>query len=482
MQLLFESQLAITDIKGKLYFFLEQPEVLPEPVLRPDRPSDGNRASVQTVLCDGGRYRMWYLAFPDPKAEELGSMVAYAESDDGLTWHKPDLDIVTTRSFSNNYCDLGLCSPTVFIDPHSPATHRYRATGYLRPSQGGATPQGTIGCYYTAHSADGLHWDLDSPHPRWFSGDVINSIYHAGQRRGICAMKFVRRMNGINRRSIWHADMIDGEWGEPMCALVPDEFDDVAAIARGHNSTDYYGMGLLPAGRGTVGFLLNFRHTLPLSMGPEHYAIFGTSDITLVYQAQPGDRWLHVPGRKSFVAAGTHDWNQGWVDSASTAVEKGDNHLLYINGAHSDHAWHKDEHWKNVEKWTDFVARNERSAVGVARWKKWRMFGYHADPEGVMEVEMGPSDRPCELLLNYRAAAEGSVRVQVFDRERRGDCNDFAPCSNMENVVPLTGDSTAEVVRWRSGTRIPPVPDKRLVARLTMENARVYAWDLRPVE
>ena len=52
----------------------------------------------------------------------------------------------------------------------------------------------------------------------------------------------------------------------------------------------------------------------------------------------------------------------------------------------------------------------------------------------------------------------------------------------MEQVVPLTGDSTGEVVRWKSGMRIPPVPGKRLVARLTMENARVYAWDLRPVE
>ena len=470
MQLFFESQLAITDIKGKLYFFQEQPEVLPKQVISPDRTSDGHGVAVGTVIHDGGRYRMWYLALPDPNDREPKKMVAYAESDNGLTWTKPDLDVVNTKSFKNNYCNLGLDSPTVFIDPDSPSSHRYRATG------DGA------GGYYTAHSTDGLYWELDSPKPRWYSGDVINSIYHPHQKRGICAMKFVRRMNGINRRAIWQAELKNGQWGEPVCALVPDEFDDVAAIARGCNSTDYYGMGMMPAGSATVGFLCNFRHTLPLSMSPEHYAIFGISDITLVYQAQPGDRWLHTPGRKSFISCGSQDWNKGWLQPCSSVVEAGNYHFLYLNGHVFEHAWNLDVTWKGNEKWTKFVNRHYKSGAGIARWQKWRMFGYYASPEGVIDVELGEIEQPSELVLNYKSELEGSIRVQIFEREGRYDTGNIINRSNMDDVVPLTGDNIAEIVKWKDGTTIQPAPGKRIVARLTMENSRVYAWEVRPLK
>ncbi|MDP6110753.1 MAG: hypothetical protein QGG53_02710 [Planctomycetota bacterium] len=480
MQLLFETQLAITDVCGRLNFFQTEADVLCDPVLTSTTDADRGRVTAKTVLHDSGIYRMWYQAFPNRTLSRDGNLVGYAESDDGLTWRKPELDLVENVSWPNNYCDLGLTSPSVFIDPKAEPSHRYRATGYRRGGEF-ANPQGTTGCFYTAHSPDGLHWELDSDRARWYSGDTIRSAYHPQQQRGICAMKFVRRMNGITRRSIWTADLRNGNWGDPVCALVPDEFDDVAAVTRGCNSCDYYSLGLLPAGSGTVALLDNFWHTLPLSMQPENYAIFGTSDITLAYQAQPGDRWLHVPGRKSFIPHGSQPWNAGWIWGTSCPVEVGDEHWFYVSGSRHDHAWHMDEQWKVDDALaTHLDAAGDEWVVGVARWPKWRLFGFHANPRGHFDLELGELSEPSELLLNYRTEPQGCVQVQIFAREVRNDMGEIAGRSSADDAVPLTGDSLAEVVAWRDGTILQPVPGKRLVARIVLDRASVYAWETQP--
>ena len=477
MELFFESRQEITKIEGKLYFSQAEPEVLPEPIMHADGRADGKYVTVQTVLRDSGCYRMWYDAHPEGPFKH---MLSYAESDDGLTWKKPDLNLIKDVAYPNNYCDLGLGSPSVFIDPDAPPEARYRATGGLRPTRGWANPQGTTPAYYTAHSVDGLHWELDSSKPRWFSGDVINSIYHPGQRRGLAAMKFVRRMNGIARRAIWTADCRQGQWSDEVCALMPDEYDDVAAQARGCVSGDYYGMSMLPAGSGTVGLLWNFWHRLPLtSSSVENYALFGTADIGLVYQSGEQGRWLHVPGRKAFIDSGTFPWNRGWVHGAAGVVDVGSEQWYYLNGMQQDHGWALDLDWKPIEKWSK-MADDQRS-IGLAKWPAWRLFGFQADPEGLLDYELGRLDRPSRLVLNYKASFQGNVRVQLFGREIRGDCIEIPGFSAMEDSVPLTGDSVGEVVRWKSGDVIQPSPDRRLVARFIVENAAIYAWEWQPV-
>ena len=316
MELFFESRLEIKDVTGKLYFFQHAPEVYPEPVL--EGSSTVDRAGVScfgSVLYDGGRYRMWHQAWPEDWDGRNSALVGYAESDDGITWRKPVLNMVDYHGRDNNLCNLGLCSPAVFIDPDAPPSHRYRATGCCGPSYLGAPAAITGHGYHTAHSSDGLHWEIDRPAPTWHSADVITSVYHPGRRQGLVAMKFSPRARGFSRRAIWTATLQDGVWSRPRSALIPDDFDDVAALARGYASGDYYGMGMLPAGRGTVGFVWQFRHTLPRTAGSET-GVFGPVDLSLVYQAEEDDCWVHMPGRPDFVAHSALPWTQGGIYSA----------------------------------------------------------------------------------------------------------------------------------------------------------------------
>ncbi|NLG52021.1 MAG: hypothetical protein GX552_18085 [Chloroflexi bacterium] len=470
MELLFETRLDIASVEGKLYFRQIKPEIHPEPVLQPDRFADGAGASIYgTVLYDGGRYRMWYQAWPKDWDGRDVDLVGYAESDNGLDWHKPELGIVAYGDQPNNLCNLGFHSPSVFIDPHAPASHRYRATGYTGPGRKGARQQIERPGYYTAHSADGLHWELDQLAPRWASGDVITSVYHPTQDRAIVALKFSPRVNGFQRRSIWNAELVDGEWSDAHAALLPDEFDDICAVARGYASGDYYGMGMLPAGRGTVGLLWQFRHDLPRT-GGAGVGVFGSVDVSLVYQAGRGDRWLHRPGREDFISHVQTPWMAGGIYTASCPVEVGDEQWLYITGTVHSHAWYLNEHWQLIEPRQREMIESGFSRIGVARWPKDRLFGFRADPEGVLELALRAQDNPFELKLNYRTDPGGSIRVELPG----------IAGYELDNAVPLTGDSLSNTVAWATGTAIPPQPAGVVRARLHLDCAEVYAYETSP--
>lgn len=95
------------------------------------RGKDGEPGRSQTacpaVLREGNRWRMWYAANDDTGAD--GMRVAYAESDDGMHWHKPDLGLVEyCGSRHNNLVDAqpGFNSVSVLFDPD---THQYVMAG-----------------------------------------------------------------------------------------------------------------------------------------------------------------------------------------------------------------------------------------------------------------------------------------------------------------------------------------------------------------
>ena len=70
------------------------------PVLPRGAPGTPDAMGVQfygSILKEGSKFRMWYVAFDDDTTNKVASSrwrAAYAESMDGLTWTKPDLGLV----------------------------------------------------------------------------------------------------------------------------------------------------------------------------------------------------------------------------------------------------------------------------------------------------------------------------------------------------------------------------------------------------
>lgn len=472
MQLLFESRTNLGLFSGQISFFQQRPQIHPEAVIRPDSFVDRKAVSIYgSVLAVNGRLRMWYHAYPEDWnfQGDLGS-IAYAESEDGIHWTKPALEIVSHGPDANNLTDLGLHSAAVFVDPSSPRGSRYRAVGCGYRNYFLANPAVGEPGYYTAHSADGLRWKLDAAGPRWRSSDVITAVYHPGRECGVVAMKFSPRVGRMKRRSIHTAELRAGEYSEPISALYPDEFDDISAVQRGFHTGDYYGMGMMPAGQGMVGFIWNYWHGLPYT-GAGHFGLYGSSDITLAYQPEPDGRWLHVPGRPTFIDRHALPWSSGWINTAANVVEVGDQHRLYFSGQPYSHGFGVGADWRFGERWADYMSRHPQSGITFAWWPKWRLFGFESDPEGSFTINLGAIEQAGDIVLNYQITKPGgSIRCEL-----RGE--GFAT-RNIADSVPLEGDSIGEIVCWRSGEPIPATTSARIT--LHLDRAKVFAYEFRP--
>ena len=470
MEVLFETHPAVYWRTGKVDVVQHRARIEPDPVLVGDSPADGAGASIYgTVLRDGGRFRMWYQATPESWGDENMSLVGYAESDDGLQWRKPELNLVECGPGPNNLCDLGAHCPSVFIDPEAPPSHRYRATGCVQPDVKGTHKGAERSGYYTFHSRDGLHWELDSTTPVWDSVDVITSVYHPWQRRGIVAMKFNPVLRGFMRRVIHTAELKDGEWSGPLPALIPDQYDDLCAGARGFTSGDYYGTAMLPAGSGTVAMIWQFRHRFPRS-GTQASSMFGVVDISLAYQTARGACWQHQTGRPDFISCADLPWTRGGIYSASCPVEVRDEHWLYVCGTPFEHAYSLNEEGETVEKLLRERHADGRSRIGVARFPKWRLFGFRAHPEGMLCLKPKVPDGPWEMYLNYKCEHGGHVDATLCDAVS-GDALGRGPT--------LRGDATEAKIVWKETSPGAIAPGRPVTVLLGMRHASVYAFELR---
>ena len=82
---------------------------------------------MSSLLHDNGKFRLWYgVSHGIRHGEEYA--VAYAESQDGIHWTKPDLGLVEYAGSKHNNLVVGYSSVIgqVFIDPHAPASEKYK--------------------------------------------------------------------------------------------------------------------------------------------------------------------------------------------------------------------------------------------------------------------------------------------------------------------------------------------------------------------
>jgi hypothetical protein len=333
-----------------------------------------------------------------------------------------------------------------------------------------ANPGVTTPGYYTAHSADGLRWTLDANVPQWNAIDVVTTAWHPGRRRATIALKRSLRVARIARRSIHTAEYQNGVYSADVSALYPDEYDDMLAQHRGFHSADYYGMGMMPAGAdGMVGFLWNYWHQLPYTKGwgsgPQ--ALFGQSDISLVYQMETGGRWMHPPGRQLFIDSQQLPTPAGWINSASNVIQIGDEQRLYFTSRPRSHGFSRDINWEHVPGASSLA----NSCITYAAWPKDRLFGFQATKDATLRINLGDVDQPGRFAINMSTQeSDGEIRAEL-----RANGEIIKP---FQDAIPATGDHTAITLNWKTGDIIPP--GKNVMVALQLRNATAFAYELLP--
>jgi len=482
MQIVCEGHAQIAGVSPGLRFVLNHPAVIDDPVIQGETDVEGFGASIYgSVIEDNGVYRLWYQAWP--RDWDGGDVVAVAcvESDDGLAWRRPRYGLLECcGSTDNHLTDLPFHCPSVLIDPDGGADKRYRAFGYSDPAKlkGRYSAQISARGYFTACSADGIHWQVESPEPTWPHADVITSTWDAYSHCARIALKHNGLCHSMYRRRFFTATWVDGQASEPVSAFFPDEVDDANARARGLVSADYYGVGLMPTPGPSIGFLWNFRHQHPLGYSEAQqirYGSVGHVDLSVVYQLERGGRWLHLPGRPDWLAArDAPEWARGALYTAASPIHVGDETWLYFTGTRDYHGWCGDG--VDTRAWRDKVGETGGFArIGLLKWRRDRVMGYEADHLEHLDLTPAtvPESRDTRLAVNILTRARGQARVELVDGDRQP-----LPGYGLEDCDPVSGDHQEAIVTWRGRSVIPQAAgDRQLIARLELQAATLYAFD-----
>ena len=141
---------------------------------------DAHRAQFYgSVIRIGPKFCMWYLACDRASpSQKIGYRVAYAESEDGIHWVKPDLGLVLHGGNANNNLvalsgdlDFSIVRPLaayVLYEPEEKEpSRRYKMAMYGlyydSSQEAGESSHATI---YPFFSSDGLRWNLAVPAPK----------------------------------------------------------------------------------------------------------------------------------------------------------------------------------------------------------------------------------------------------------------------------------------------------------------------------
>ncbi|MEF8901051.1 MAG: hypothetical protein V5A25_07505, partial [Halovenus sp.] len=119
-----------------------------------DEPWEGGGSSYITVFWDGeiSRYRMYYRGAGIPPYGSFNERTCYAESEDGVNWEKPSLDLVEFNGSRDN---------NIILDK-DPDSHNFQPFKDPNPD---ADPEakykavGGTGELYALRSPDGIHWE-----------------------------------------------------------------------------------------------------------------------------------------------------------------------------------------------------------------------------------------------------------------------------------------------------------------------------------
>lgn len=485
MHTLHESSPHIVWMGRSIKPVVTRPEVS-DPVMVGDTDVDGGGCALYgSVIKEEGLFRMWYQARPAGEDISDDVTVAYAESDDGVNWRKPELGLVEFReNKNNNLVPLTYSCPSVFIDPTAPSSHRYRATGCMRRNyvfEGKKLDIPQDG-YYTAHSADGLHWEPDGEGPRWPGIDVIVSCWDPYRNHGLVALKHVRRFGGIRRR-MFHCGLLqDGDYGETYPSLMPDDYDDIRARENGAIATDYYGLGWIPQQDMTLALLLNHRINLPISTSDlDNYrpvGLFGKVDLTLIWRENHQSAWKHLPGRPTILEGrDPESWYGGCVYSSSNSISVGDEEWMYFHGTAAEHGDHLDKNWQIDRMRMDIMQRHTSDKVGIMRWKKGRFMGLQAPLYDEIRLFL-PQPQPGDnMYVNARPMKGGRVRAEIISLKDRQPIAGYS----VEDSHAVTTDETRVRLTWKGGAQLPPAgPDNPWMLKLCLERATVYGFDVAP--
>ena len=463
------------------------------PLLAPKYPWDagalGMHSAVRKDPIDG-RYKAWYISMPKHSYDR---QLTYAESQDGVLWTRPELDIYPCDGYDKTNIILGskmggwVSQPSVFIHPdvepdrryemfclRDPLYYRWQTPGYGCSDhriEGLPLPSGHGHHYYGLYrhfSGDGIHWRVEGEP---LAGNARTKEVYGGRpfitsdgitvfrlRDGRYVMHnkvelpavpggFVRYDVGRGLcRMIARRESPDGrQWADAYENIITPDWRDPA-------DTQFMELMMNEYNRGFIGVATVF------------HCAEQTIDLQFAASAD-GRKWMRPVRRPCVSLTPLGEIGGGMIWPAHQLVIDGDDvHMYYagLTGLHGD-------------VYADHVNNGTRAgAVCRATWDLGRMwallnFGGHDAPAWVTTPEVRCGGKT--LFINAVTRVSGTVKAELLDAQlkpvegySREDCNAFR---GNEKCLALT---------WRDRSKVLP---ETAQLRIILTDAFLYGFEWR---
>lgn len=402
-----------------------------------------------TVLfdTDDSLFKMWYtvvdtLAFSNKLP--FSNNILYAESEDGLKWKKPILDLFDLKGTigkENNIIKLGWYK-TQNIDVELNPAPKSSAEKFV-------AIHNDWGGIFVSYSADGKDFNCSFKKPAvWYHSDTQNNFVFDEVRNRWFMFVRPRAYAGegldhrtqhgtqhVNRRRIAVKESDDlVNWTHERTVMVPEEGD----------VTDFY--GLLVFRRGDLFF--GFLRLYDAAKTDKLY-------VELVW-SNNAYQWFRLPmgAEKNPIHLGEkNEWDSGQVYITDKPVIKNDEMLFYYGGLHTTH---------NVPG---------RSAIGLAKTKLDRLFGARSLPDMLGRILTRPFEVKGDLFIN--ADAEGEILVEVRSAIRDEPLEGWS----FDDCTPFSGSELNSPINW-GDKKLSDLKGKMVRLRFQLKDGTIYSFNI----
>lgn len=416
-----------------------------------DHPWEGAFCGYVTVLLDNGVYRMYYRGLPEAGRDGTPiECTCYAESRDGVTWTKPELDL---------YEIGGQRANNVVLMHETPASHNFSPFVDARPgiapdqrykALAGTSETGLIGYV----SGDGLRWRRLQPEAvfsdqGWVFDSQNVAFWSAAESQYV--LYYRRSVDGV--RSVARATSDDFvQWSEPEQMT----FGDVPAEHLYTNQTHpyfraphvYLGIAarFMPGRR-----VLTDEQAQAIEVDPRY---FGDISDAVLLTTRGSNRY-----ERTFMEAlvrpglGWENWTSRTNYPALGLVPTGEAEMsFYVQ--------------RNYGQPTARLDRYVLRTDGLASLHA----GYNGGELLTRAVTFRPNGERPALHVNYSTSAAGGIRFEIQDAEGAA-----IPGFALAACDELIGDEIDRVVSWRGASDLSALAGQTLRLRIALKDADLYS-------
>jgi len=441
-----------TTLKRKFY---NAKKIDMNPVLKPETALEKGELPA-TCPKDGGvwwdakdqLFKMWY------EAGWLGSM-AYATSKDGLSWDRPELDLV--KGTNKIVPELAPDSTTVFIDydTNNPAERFkmfWRGRGRAKPG-------------FVMVSADGIHWS--KPVKTDICGDRSTMFYNPFRKKWVFSirsenvLKSIHQFTGRSRFYREHSDFIKGgDWGDEVVFWQGADYLDKPDENIGDKAQLY---NLSAVGYESLMLGLHEIHLGPSNRIGEKTGEPKITELKVSF-SRDGFHWDRS-NRDTFIEATRKagDWDMGYVQSVGgICTVVGDELRFYYTGFRGN---------QDLKEGKERMYSNGSTGIAVLR------------RDGFASMEAKKKGELTTRLLTFTGkylfvnvdCPKGELKVEILDE------NDNVLSSyTKSNCKPLSVNSTLQMVEWKNVEDLESLRNKKIKFRFFLNKGKLYSFWVSP--